>query len=134
MKKYLLGLPAVLIIGCLVWLLCCHMSSASELEHEFLTPQVVVLKCSKPITVKKSSVKIINQGVWQKENALLRKKNGEITRQVEITHYLYLQLERPLQDQEILVLESSCGKLELQYSSATPSHIYCRSSSPVISV
>ena len=124
MKKYLWSIPAVLCITGLICFLCCCMSSAAEVEHEFLTPQVVVLKCSKPVTIKNSSVEIVKQGKWQKENGLVRDKNGNITREAEVTHFLYLQLARPLKDQEVLVLESSGGKLELRYSAAEPTNIF----------
>ena len=57
---------------------CNQENCAAELEYEFLTPQVMVLKCSKPNAVKNSSIEIIKHGSWRKENALLRDKNGNI--------------------------------------------------------
>ncbi|MBE6405008.1 MAG: hypothetical protein E7040_03205 [Lentisphaerae bacterium] len=103
---------------------CSQKSCAAEVEHEFLTPQVVVLKCSKPVEIKKSSVPILRKGEWKKENGLIRDKNGTIQKEADITCYYYLILERALKDQEKLVLESSCGKLELLYSAAVPSNIF----------
>ena len=105
-------------------LLYCNTCSATELEHEFLTPQVVVLKCNKPLSVTASSVEIIQRGEWKKEIALKRDRNGKISRNAELTYYLYLRLARPLKDQEVLLLESSCGKLEIQYSAEKPTNLF----------
>ncbi len=124
MKKYLSGISLLLCFCILFCVLYCNSSSATEMEYEYLTPQVVAVKSSKPVTIKKSSVEITKQGIWQKENALRREKNGKITRNADITYFLYLQLARPLKDQEFLALESSCGRLELRYQAAIPSNIF----------
>ena len=125
MKKVLLSIPLFMCISTLVpVLLYCNTCSATELEHEFLTPQVVVLKCNKPLSVTASSVEIVQRGEWKKEIALKRDRNGKISRDAELTYYLYLRLARPLKDQEVLLLESSCGKLEIQYSAEKPTNLF----------
>ena len=65
---------------------------SNAVEYEFLTPQVVVLKNSKPC--KYTSRSIRKSGVWEKENALLRDKNGNILKQPDITHFNYIILDK----------------------------------------
>ena len=53
----------------------CSQESAA-VEYEFLTPQVLVLKNPKPYMYTSHTVR--KSGLWQKESALLRDKNGNI--------------------------------------------------------
>ena len=103
---------------------CQQESCAADTEYEFLTLETVVLKCKTPLVIKKSSVPILRQSVWQKENALVRDAAGKIKNKPDITHFLYLCLGRALQDQETLVLESSGGRVEIRYSAKRPVNIF----------
>lgn len=94
------------------------------LDHEFLTPFAVVLKNSKPLQIKYSSVPVIKQGFWRKEEGLVRSVSGRIKREADITNFYYLLLQRPLKDQEKLVLVTSCGKVDIQYRSRTESRLF----------
>ena len=49
---------------------------SNAVEYEFLTPQILVLKNPKPYKYTSHAVK--KSGLWEKENALLRDKNGNI--------------------------------------------------------
>ncbi len=124
--KWLLLRTFVLFLcaGLLVAVFCYNDTHAAEIEHEFITPQLVVLKCDLPVKVKKSSIPVRRQGIWLKENALIREADGNISCKADITCFHYLYLERPLRDQEILVLESSCGRMELRYSAGRETHIF----------
>jgi len=125
MKKTVFS--SVLLLLCAVVLLCifCNQPScAAEVEHEFLTPQIVVLKYSGTLTIENSSIPLAGQGSWVKENGLIRDRDGRITREADITHFLYLQLARPLQNEECLILETSGGKLELRYDADVPSNVF----------
>ena len=66
---------------------CDQRSCAAEVEYEFLTPQVLVIKNSKPYM--HTSHNVVKQGFWQKENALLRDKNGNILRKADVTTFEY---------------------------------------------
>ena len=66
---------------------------ATAAEYEFLTPQVVVLKDPKPYKYTSRSIK--KSGIWEKENALLRDKKGNILRKADITFYSYNIFEKP---------------------------------------
>ena len=91
---------------------------SNAVEYEFLTPQVVVLKNSKPY--KYTSRSIRKSGVWEKENALLRDKNGNILKQPDITHFNYIILEKPLKAGEKI----SIGGAVCHYSPDKPSNIF----------
>ena len=65
-------------------------------EYEFLTPQVLVIKNPKPYM--HTSHNVVKQGLWQKENALLRDKNGNILRKADVTTFAYFIFEKPLKD------------------------------------
>lgn len=125
MKKTVFS--SVLLLLCAMVLLCifCNQPScAAEVEHEFLTPQIVVLKYSGTLTIENSSIPLAGQGSWVKENGLIRDRDGRITREADITHFLYLQLASPLQSEECLILETSGGKLELRYDADVPSNVF----------
>ena len=66
---------------------CKQESRAAEVEYEFLTPQVLVIKNPKPYM--HTSHNVVKQGLWQKENALLRDKNGNILRKADVTTFAY---------------------------------------------
>ena len=60
-------------------------------EYEFLTPYALVLKNSKPCA--NSEIRILKSGSWLKENALLRDRNGRISRKPDVTFYQYIKLQ-----------------------------------------
>ena len=91
---------------------------ATAAEYEFLTPQVVVLKDPKPYKYTSRSIK--KSGIWQKENALLRDKKGNILRKADITFYSYIIFEKPLKAGEKVDIAGSV----LQYDPAVPSSIF----------
>ena len=87
-------------------------------EYEFLTPQVLVLKSSKPYKYTSHTVK--KSGFWERENALLRDKNDKILKQPDITVFEYIIFEKPLKDGEkVTILGAVC-----QYFSDKPSSIF----------
>ena len=92
--------------------------AVSGTEYEFLTPQVLVLKNSKPYKYTSHTVK--KSGLWKKENALLRDKNGNILKQPDITFFEYVIFEKPLKDGGKVTI----GDAVCQYSSAEPSNIF----------
>ena len=87
-------------------------------EYEFLTPQVLVLKNPKPY--KYTSHVIRKSGFWEKENALLRDKNGNILKQPDITYFGYIILEKPVKDGENVTV----GDAVCQYYPDKPSSIF----------
>ena len=91
---------------------------AAEVEYEFLTPQVLVIKNPKPYIY--TSHKVVKQGLWQKENALLRDKNGNILRKADVTTFEYFIFEKPLKDGETVRIAGTVAK----YDSAVPSNIF----------
>ena len=91
---------------------------ATAAEYEFLTPQVVVLKDPKPYKYTSRSIK--KSGIWEKENALLRDKKGNILRKADITFYSYIIFEKPLKAGEKVNIAGSV----LQYDPAVPSNIF----------
>ena len=91
---------------------------ATAAEYEFLTPQVVVLKDPKPYKYTSRSIK--KSGIWEKENALLRDKKGNILRKADITFYSYIIFEKPLKAGE----KVNIAGLNLQYDPAVPSSIF----------
>lgn len=97
---------------------CGQDSCAAEAEYEFLTPQVLVIKNPKPYM--HTSHNVVKQGLWQKENALLRDKNGNILRQADITVFEYIIFEKPLKDGETVSIAGTVAK----YDSAVPSNIF----------
>ena len=92
--------------------------AVSGTEYEFLTPQVLVLKNSKPYKYTSHTVK--KSGLWKKENALLRDKNGNILKQPDITFFEYVIFEKPLKDGGKVTI----GDAVCQYSSVAPSNIF----------
>ena len=117
MKKSLLYI-SVLLPVLLLFTGCGQESHAAVAGYEFLTPQVLVLKNPKPYVF--TSHPVSKQGLWQKENALLRDNNGNILRKPDITVYGYYILEKPLKDGEKV---SIAGNV-VQYDSAVPSNIF----------
>jgi len=97
---------------------CDQRSCAAEVEYEFLTPQVLVIKNSKPYM--HTSHNVVKQGFWQKENALLRDKNGNILRKADVTTFAYFIFEKPLKDGETVSIAGTVAK----YDSAVPSNIF----------
>ena len=90
----------------------------SAVEYEFLTPQVVVVKNSKQY--KYTSHEIAKQGVWLKENALLRDKAGNIQSRPDTTFYDYIIFTQPLKAGE----KVSMAGTVLQYDPTVPSNIF----------
>ena len=97
---------------------CEQKGCAAEVEYEFLTPQVLVIKNPKPYM--HTSHNVVKQGLWQKENALLRDKNGNILRKADVTTFAYFILEKPLKDGETVSIAGTVAK----YDSAVPSNIF----------
>ena len=97
---------------------CEQKGCAAEVEYEFLTPQVLVIKNSKPYM--HTSHNVVKQGFWQKENALLRDKNGNILRKADVTTFAYFIFEKPLKDGETVGIAGTVAK----YDSAVPSNIF----------
>ena len=97
---------------------CEQKGCAAEVEYEFLTPQVLVIKNSKPYM--HTSHNVVKQGLWQKENALLRDENGNILRKADVTTFAYFIFEKPLKDGETVSIAGTVAK----YDSAVPSNIF----------
>ena len=97
---------------------CEQKGYAAEVEYEFLTPQVLVIKNPKPYM--HTSHNVVKQGLWQKENALLRDKNGNILRKADVTTFAYFIFEKPLKDGETVSIAGTVAK----YDSAVPSNIF----------
>ena len=97
---------------------CDQKSCAAEVEYEFLTPQVLVLKNSKPYM--HTSHQVSKQCLWQKENALLRDRNGNILRRADVTTFEYIVFEKPLKAGE----KVSIGGCVAQYDPEVPSNIF----------
>ena len=93
---------------------CC----AAVPEYEFLTPQVLVIKNPKPYMY--TSHNVVKQGLWQKENALLRDKNGNILQKADVTTFAYFIFEKPLKDGEKVMIAGSVAR----YDSAFPSQLF----------
>ena len=102
----------------ILWLLFILPMLLPSVEYEFLTPQVVVLKDSK--RYKYTSHKVAKQGLWQKENALLRDKNGNILRKADITDFAYIVLTEPLKNGEKVSIAGTVAT----YDPAVPSNIF----------
>ncbi len=96
--------------------------SASAIEYEFLTPQVVVLKFSGLGMPNLSTVgnNIVKTGLWHKENALLRDEKGNILRKADISGFNYLVFGTPFKAGE----KRNIGCCILQYDPERPSHIF----------
>ena len=97
---------------------CEQKGCAAEVEYEFLTPQVLVTKDPKPYMY--TSHTVVKQGFWQKENALLRDKNGDIQRKTDITYFEYIIFNKPLKDGEKVSISGCVAK----YDPAVPSNIF----------
>lgn len=87
-------------------------------DHEFLTPQVLVLKNPKPYKYTSSSIK--KMGSWKKENALLRDKQGKILRKPDITFFTYIVFDKPLKHKEKVDISG----MTLQYDAEKASSIF----------
>ena len=87
-------------------------------DYEFLTPQTVVIRSSVKLFLLQKN--ITRHGVWKKENALCRNKQGDILRKPDITVFNYLTFTKPLKDGEYV----NAGKHTLQYKSGVPSSIF----------
>ncbi|MBO5821581.1 MAG: hypothetical protein J6R86_01045, partial [Lentisphaeria bacterium] len=91
---------------------------SNAVEYEFLTPQVVVIKGNNPNPAGVISTQY--RGVWAKENALARKKDGKILREADITYYQYFVLDKPC----IAGKKEYIGSVEVQYDPGKPSNIF----------
>ncbi len=91
---------------------------SNAVEYEFLTPQVVVIKGNKPNPAGVISTQY--RGVWAKENALARNKDGKILRKADITYYQYFVLDKPC----IAGKKEYIGSVEVQYDPGKPSNIF----------
>jgi len=96
--------------------------SASAIEYEFLTPQVVVLKFSGRGMPNLATVgnNIVKTGLWHKENALLRDKKGNILRKADISGFNYIVFGTPFKAGE----KRNIGCCILQYDPERPTHIF----------
>ena len=90
-------------------------------EYEFLTPQVCVVKGTNINPAGLVSSQYRAEFVWQKENALLRDKNGKILRKPDITYYQYIKLAKPLKHGDTVSLSP---KVILRYDKNTPSPVF----------
>ncbi len=110
MKKFMLFLMFLLSL------------TASAVEYEFLTPQVVVLKTSAAVPFNHSSVgmNIIREGFWAKENGLKRDAKGNILKKADITGFTYLVFGTPFQKGE----KRNLYTIVLQYDPEIPSNIF----------
>ena len=87
-------------------------------EYVFLTPQTVVVKNPRPD--KYSSHEVAWQGLWKKENGLLRDNSGKILRQADTTTYEFITLKNPLKSGEKVHI---CGQT-MQYDPAVPTPVF----------
>ena len=97
---------------------CKQESRAVEIEYEFLTPQVVVVKGNTPNPAGVISNNY--RAVWAKENALLRDENGKILRKPDVTYYQYFVLDKPFAPGE----KRFIGTVAVQYDPEIPSNIF----------
>ncbi len=97
---------------------CGENISAEEVEYEFLSPRVVVIKGNTPNPAGVISTQY--RGVWLKENALRRHKNGRILREADTTYFQYFLLDKPLRDREKTVV----GNVSVTYQAQLPSNIF----------
>ncbi len=97
---------------------------AAEVEYEFLTPQVVVLKKSSlPGRIPNLSTvgnRIVHQTHWYKENGLLRDKNGNILKKADVDCFTFLGLGEPMKPGE----KRNFNICTVQYDPEKPSNIF----------
>ena len=103
---------------------CRQESSASDVEYEFLTPQLLVVKSSSGYgnvshfsTAGNNIVKISH---WNKENGLKRDKKGNILKKADIECFTYLQFAEPFMPGE----KRDLNICTVQYDPEIPSKIF----------
>lgn len=92
--------------------------AADDVEYEFLTPKVLVIKSSNPTPAGVSSNNY--RAGWRKENALQRDAKGNILRQPDLCYYQYFVLDTPFAPGEKRII----GKIPVQYDPGKPSNIF----------
>lgn len=92
--------------------------AAADYEYEFLTPSIVVIKAPGPNV--QFTRKIIQSGVWQKENALKRDRNNQILRKPDICRFEYHIFETPFKHGE----KATVGADGIVYNAERPSSIF----------
>ena len=114
-------LPKILILFLFVLTGCKPESNAASIEYEFLTPQVVVLKADfAPVNHSTVGLNIISEGIWVKEEGLLRDPDGTILRKADLTGFTYLVFGKPFKNGEMRNLHT----IMLKYDPEIPSKIF----------
>ncbi len=96
---------------------CREDCNAAETEYVFLTPQVVAIRNFHGTMM---SGQTRNIGFWNKENALLRDKKGNILRKADIDRYLFYTFPKPLKSGERVDL----GGFALTYDPDIPTPVF----------
>ena len=99
---------------------CKGESRASDMEYEFLTPNVVVMKGNNRNPADVISTQYRADRMWLKENGLLRNKRGKILREADITCYQYFVLDKPFTPGEKRII----GTKQVQYDPGNPTRIF----------
>ena len=121
MKKLFPKIFIPLSLLVLIFMICSPASLALDVEYEFLTPQVVVLKSDKMPKLSNAELRTIQQtGYWFKENALLRDNAGNIKRKPDTTCYFYIVLKEPFKPGE----KRRIAGVFLHYDPEKPSNIF----------
>ena len=97
---------------------CEQKGCAAEVEYEFLTPQVLVIKGNSPNPAGVMSTNY--RAPWKKENGLERSKKGEIIRNADVTYFQYFILEKAFSHNEKRVI----GQVPVIYNADVPSNIF----------
>ena len=97
---------------------CEQKGCAAEVEYEFLTPQVLVIKGNSPNPAGVMSTNY--RAPWKKENGLERSKKGAIIRNADVTYFQYFILEKAFSHNEKRVI----GQVPVIYNADVPSNIF----------
>lgn len=116
MKNYLWIISLLLLLSNIV-----KAIDYNFIGYEFLTPKVLVLKTVKqPFFSKAAKQQILQSGIWYKENALKRSKDGKILRKADITCFTYLILKKPFNNNEVRKI----GNFNIKYSPNKPTNLF----------
>ena len=99
---------------------CKGESRVSDMEYEFLTPNMVVMKGNNRNPADVISTQYRADRIWLKENGLLRNKRGKILREADITCYQYFVLDKPFTPGEKRII----GTKQVQYDPGKPTRIF----------
>ena len=96
-------------------------SYSNEVNYEFLTPKVLVLKTKTlPKLSSKENSQISQTGFWYKENALKRDSKGKILKKADITCFFYILFKEPFKVNE----KRKISNYLIKYDENKPSNLY----------